>query len=61
MSGRAVERLENSVIEEIVVTNTIPFLHDSRRFTVLSVAELLGKAVVHVHENISVSVLFETV
>jgi len=61
MSDRAVERLENSVIEEIVVTNTIPFLRESGKFTVLSVAELLGKAVVHVHKNISVSVLFETV
>jgi len=61
LSGKAVERLENSVIEEIVVTNTIPFLHKSDKFTVLSVAELLGKAVIHVHENISVSVLFETV
>jgi ribose-phosphate pyrophosphokinase len=56
-----VERLEHSVIEEIVVTNTIPFLRESSKFTVLSVAELLGKAVIHVHENISVSVLFETV
>lgn len=61
LSGRAVERLEHSVIEEIVVTNTIPFLRESSKFTVLSVAELLGKAVIHVHENISVSVLFETV
>lgn len=61
LSGRAVERLEHSVIEEIVVTNTIPFLRESSKFTILSVAELLGKAVIHVHENISVSVLFETV
>lgn len=61
LSGQAIERLENCVIEEIVVTNTIPAMHTSDKFTVLSVAELLGKAVIHVHKNISVSVLFETV
>lgn len=61
LSGMAIERLEQSMVEEIVVTNTIPFKGGSDKFTVLSVAELLGKAVIHVHENMSVSVLFETV
>ncbi|GFR38408.1 ribose-phosphate pyrophosphokinase [Insulibacter thermoxylanivorax] len=61
LSGSAMERLHHSVIEEVVVTNTIPFRGGSDKFTVLSVAELLGKAVMHIHENISISVLFETV
>jgi len=61
LSGEAIDRLERSMIEEVVVTNTIPSRAESDKFTVLSVAELLGKAVIHVHENISVSVLFETV
>lgn len=61
LSGSAIERLHHSVIEEVVVTNTIPFRGGSDKFTVLSVAELLGKAVMHIHENISISVLFESV
>ncbi len=61
LSGMAIDRLEQSVIQEIVITDSIPFRGRSAKFTVLSVAELLAKAVIHVHENISVSVLFETV
>lgn len=61
LSGQAISRLEHSVIEEVVVTNTIPVRHKSGKFKVLSVAELLGRAVVHVHQNLSVSMLFETV
>lgn len=61
LSGPALERLEQSMVEEVVLTNTIPFHGHSEKFTVLSVAELLGKAIIRVHENMSVSVLFETV
>ncbi|MHB1652474.1 MAG: ribose-phosphate diphosphokinase [Desulfitobacteriaceae bacterium] len=60
LSGSAIERLQNSVIKEVVVTNTIPL--DSKKcipkIKVLSVAPLLGEAIVRIHEDLSVSKLF---
>jgi ribose-phosphate pyrophosphokinase len=61
LSGRATERLGSVPLEEMVVTNTIHIPED-RRFaglTVLSVADLLAKAIDHIHSNESVSELFE--
>ncbi|MEA2204115.1 MAG: ribose-phosphate pyrophosphokinae [Blastocatellia bacterium] len=61
LSGRAVEHLEASDIEQIVITNTIP-LHDaaceSKKIKVLSIAPLLAKAIKSIHEETSVSSLF---
>jgi ribose-phosphate pyrophosphokinase len=62
LSGPAVERLSNAPFTEIVVTNTIP-IPEEKRFpglTVLSVADLLARAVRYTHFNESVSSLFET-
>lgn len=59
-SGQALERLDHSEIEEVVVTNTIP-LRDERackKMTVLSVAPLLGEAIRRIHTETSVSSLF---
>ena len=61
LSGPAVERLSQSPIEEVAVTNTIA-LPDSRRFdrlTVLSVGGLLAKAIANTHRDKSVSSLFD--
>jgi ribose-phosphate pyrophosphokinase len=61
LSGSAVERLSSAPLEELVVTNTIG-IPDGRRFpglTVLSVAELLARAIEYIHLNDSVSQLFE--
>jgi ribose-phosphate pyrophosphokinase len=61
LSGEAVERLKAAPIEEMVVTNTI-HIPEEKRFAnlkVLSVADLLAKAIDHVHSNESVSQLFE--
>jgi len=61
LSGKAVERLKESPLEELVVTNTI-HVPDERRFStlrLLSVADLLAKAIEHIHSNESVSQLFE--
>ncbi|CAA7599892.1 ribose-phosphate diphosphokinase [Acididesulfobacillus acetoxydans] len=60
LSGRAIERLADSVINEVVVTNTIPLSEDKRidKLKVLSVAPLLGEAIVRIHEDLSVSKLF---
>lgn len=61
LSGPAVERIENSGIAEVVVTNSIP-LHDgasrSSRIHVMSVAPLLAQAIRSIHEDGSVSTLF---
>jgi len=60
-SGPAVERLSSAPLEEMVVTNTI-FIPEEKRFDnlqILSVADLLAKAIDHVHSNESVSQLFE--
>ncbi len=62
LSGPAVERLSNAPIEEVTVTDTIA-LPESRRFpqlTVLSVGELLAKAIRYTNSDQSVSSLFET-
>ena len=60
LSGAAIERIESSGLEEVVVTNTIPL--DERRsckkLTLLSVAPLLGEAIDRIHRETSVSSLF---
>jgi ribose-phosphate pyrophosphokinase len=60
-SGPAVERLKDAPIEEMVVTNTIHIPEEKRfdNLRILSVADLLAKAIDHVHSNESVSQLFE--
>lgn len=60
LSGPALERLEKSVIKEVVVTNTIPLdpEHKIPKIKTLSVASLLGSAIVRIHEDLSVSKLF---
>ena len=60
-SGKAVERLSAAPLEEMVVTNTI-HVPEERRFEglrILSVGDLLAKAIDHIHSNESVSQLFE--
>ena len=60
-SGPAVQRIQESCLEEVVVTNSIPFSREAERTSkirVLSVAELLGKAIKSIHEESSVSSLF---
>jgi ribose-phosphate pyrophosphokinase len=61
LSGPAVERLSNAPVREVVVTNTL-HVPPAKRFSklrILSVAELLGRAIVYTHSNESVSQLFD--
>lgn len=62
-SGPAVERLTNSCIKEVVVSNTIPQKNDSvledDKFKILSVGSLLGEAIRSINNNLSVSRLFD--
>jgi ribose-phosphate pyrophosphokinase len=60
LSGPAVERLQQGV-EEVVVTNTIMIPQEKRfpKLTILSVAELLARAIRYTHSNESISQLFD--
>ena len=61
LSGPALERIEGSALEKLVVTNTIPPRPDvveSGKVETLSVAPLLGKAIQSIHQETSVSSLF---
>lgn len=61
LSGPAVDRIEKSQLEEVIVTNTIPLSAEQRKckkIRTLSVAKLLGEAVKAIHDETSVSGLF---
>ncbi len=61
LSGPAIDRINGSVIEEVLLTDTIPLgAHAERtsKIKVLSVAPLLGEAIRRIHEDESVSSLF---
>ena len=61
LSGKALEKITESPIDQMVVTNTIPQSKASEacnKIVVLSVARLLGQAIKSIHEETSVSSLF---
>jgi ribose-phosphate pyrophosphokinase len=61
LSGGAVEKMNNSAIHELVITNTIPLSETSRkleRLRVLDVSPILGEAIKRIHNEASVSSLF---
>ncbi len=60
LSGNALERLEKSCLEEVVVTNSIPFngYDKCKKVKVLDVAPLLGEAIRRIHTEESISMLF---
>ena len=61
LSGPAVDRLKNSVAQEVVVTNTLP-IPDDRHFdklTQLSIGPLISRAIREVFEDGSVTSLFD--
>jgi ribose-phosphate pyrophosphokinase len=60
LSGPAIQRIEESPLEELIVTNTIPQPEREQcsKIKVLSVARLLGQAIRSIHEETSVSSLF---
>ena len=58
LSGKAYENIENSVLEELVVCDTIPLKQQSKKIKVLSVADLFAIAIRNAHENKSITSLF---
>ena len=61
LSGQAIERIENSGLEKLIVTDTIPLSQKaqlSKKIQVISVAELFGEAIRRINQGSSVSSLF---
>ena len=58
LSGKAYENIENSVLEELIVCNTIPLRKESSKIKVISVAELFAVAIRNAFENKSITSLF---
>jgi ribose-phosphate pyrophosphokinase len=60
-SGDALERIENSPIEEVVVTNSVPIdmLRSSKKINCLTIGPLLGEGIKSIHRETSISRLFD--
>jgi len=61
LSGPAIDRINDSPIEELIVTNTIPLetkKEKCKKLTVLSIAQLLAEAIMRIHEESSINSLF---
>jgi ribose-phosphate pyrophosphokinase len=61
LSGKAIQKINDSPLEELIVTDTIPITQEAsscKKIKVLSVAELFGEAIKRIHDNESVSSLF---
>ena len=61
LSGPAIERIENSVIEKFIVTDTIPLPEEKKidKIEVVSVAPIFAEAIRRIHMDESVSILFD--
>ncbi|PSL42254.1 ribose-phosphate pyrophosphokinase [Salsuginibacillus halophilus] len=61
LSGPAIERIDNSMIKELVVLNTLKLPEEKQveKLTQLSVGPLIAEAIIRVHEHTSVSTLFD--
>ncbi|HEV8511699.1 MAG TPA: ribose-phosphate pyrophosphokinase [Cyclobacteriaceae bacterium] len=58
LSGKAYENIENSELEEMAVTDTIPLKGHSPKIKVLTVSDLFAKAIRKIHDHESISSLF---
>jgi ribose-phosphate pyrophosphokinase len=61
LSGGAIQRIEESVLREVIVSDTVPLTPEglaSKKFKVVSFAPLVGEAIHRIHEEESVSSLF---
>ncbi|NKI25378.1 ribose-phosphate pyrophosphokinase [Arenibacter sp. 6A1] len=58
LSGEAYERIENSQLTELIVTDSIPLKRESKKIRVISCAELFADVMQRVHNNTSISSKF---
>lgn len=61
LSGPAIERIKNSELKELVMTNTVPLPDHKKldKITVVSISELFGEAIKRINEATSIGELFE--
>lgn len=61
LSGNGVQRIQASLIKELVVTNTVPVPEEKRidKITVLNLASLIGEAIHRIHAGLSVGAMFQ--
>jgi len=62
LSGPAIQRINDSVLEEVITTDTIPLEEKAKackKLTVLNISKLLAEAIKRIHEESSVSSLFD--
>ena len=61
LSGPAIERIKNSDIKELVITNTIPLTDEKKidNITVLSIAPLFAETIKRIHEERPLGELFD--
>ncbi len=58
LSGQAYEKIENSALSELIVTDTLPLKQESDKIRVISVAELFAKVIYKIHNFESISSYF---
>lgn len=58
LAGNAVEKIENSGLEKLFVTDTIPLKQESKKIEVLPIFKLLGEAISRIHMEASITSLF---
>ncbi|MDE7150246.1 MAG: ribose-phosphate pyrophosphokinase, partial [Bacteroidales bacterium] len=58
LSGNAIDRIEQSNMEELIVSDTIPLSRPSKKIRQLSTANLLAEAIKRVENNESISSLY---
>ena len=58
LSGNAYEKIENSQLEELIVTDSIPLSQESKKIRVLTCADLFAGVMQNVHHNKSISSKF---
>ena len=58
LSGNAIERINDSAIEELVVSDSVPFVNSSKKIKVLSIADIFATTIYAVTTNQSISTNF---
>ncbi len=58
LSGEALEKIKNSCLQEVVITDSIPHSGENKKIKVLSIASLLAEAIMRISNDESISALF---
>ena len=60
LSGPAYDRVANGVLDELVISDTIPTKKDAKKVTVLTASSIIGEAIRRIHNNESVNSIFNS-